>query len=151
MLCIPLFLQGALTDIYVQIQSEDATSPMLIVGQFLNILLQNLSPQKFLVSKSSLQQSDVANQPLYYCPSSSQADLISLILNVFAGSPQPYQMLHCQATTSEEELGLFLKRVEKHPAHYLILAVNELPFKLQEVRIKATVHLCLYGGKYAVS
>ena len=132
------FLQGALTKIYPQIESEDATSPMLVVGQFLNILFQTLSPQKFLVNYFQ-QKSDIANQPLYYCPSSSQVDHISLILNVFSGSPQPYQMLHCRATTTEEELGLFLKRVEKHPAHYLMLAVNELPFKLQEVR----KHACM--------
>jgi hypothetical protein len=39
---------------------------------------------------------------------------------------------------------LFLKRIEIHHAHYLVLNVNELPFKLQEV--------CYYfaRGNYSV-
>lgn len=108
---------------------------MLIVGKFLEILF--LSPQRFLVSNTQSlfqQQPDIGSQPLYYCPSSSLVDLTSLILAVFSGVPQPYQVLRCQATTTKEELGLFLMRVEKHPAHYLMLTMNELPFKLQEVR-----------------
>ena len=42
-------------------------------------------------------------------------------------------MLHCKVTTTEEELGLFLKRASTQPSRYLILGVNKLPFKLQEV------------------
>lgn len=60
-------------------------------------------------------------------------DFICLILKVFSGIPGAYQVLRCQATTTEEELSLFLERVKQHHTHYLMLDVNKLPFKLQEV------------------
>lgn len=116
--------------VHAQIESKDTASPMLVVGKFLDILFQD----GFSISNTQAQQqSEINCQPLYYCPSYSQVDLVCLILNIFSGILRPYQVLHCRATTTEEELDLFLKRVEKHQAHYLMLAVNKLPFRLQEV------------------
>ena len=117
-------------------------SPMRVVGMFLSVLLQNHAlPRRCSVSKDKTLSfprhirnfSNYLAQPLYFCPTYSQTDFLCLILNLFNGIPESYQVLRCQATTTEEELGLFLKRVEQHMAHYLMLDVNRLPFKLQEV------------------
>ena len=121
-------------------------SPMQVVGQFLNHLLQDHTLPRRCSAKDNLgslprHHRSVTSyqyiaQPLYYCPvlTYSQMDFLCLILNVFSGIPESYQVLRCQATTTEEELSLFLKRVEQYHAHYLMLDVNKLPFKLQEVR-----------------
>ncbi len=105
---------------------------MLVVGEFLD----NLS-QKSLTKEIPGQPQPQLNfaQPLYSFPSYSQLDLLCLVLRIFSGIPEAYQVLHCRTTTTEEELSLFLKRVEKHHAVYLVLAVNVLQYKLQEVRM----------------
>lgn len=115
------------------------TSPMEVVGKFMDMLFKDdhSLPQRCLV-KPSLSchiRSTTSHsvQLLYSCPTHSQLDLICLILNIFSGIPEAYQVLHCKASTTEEELSRFLQRVEKHRAHYLVLDVNRLPFKLQEV------------------
>ena len=136
------FLQRVLTERSLLSVVDVETSPMLVVGKFLNVLLRDHAlPRRCSVSKEQVQSlprhmrsiSCSFAQPLYFCPTYSQTDFLCLILNLFSGIPESYQVLRCQATTTEEELGLFLKRVEKHRAHYLMLDVNKLPFKLQEV------------------
>ncbi len=119
-------------------------SPMLVVGKFLDgLLLNHTLPRRCSIKETrsmslprhrSLTSSFA--QPLYFCPAYSQADFLCLILNIFFGVPESFQVLRCQATTTEEELSLFLKKVCHHHAHYLVLDVNKLPFKLQEVRIR---------------
>ena len=44
-------------------------------------------------------------------------------------------MLRCQATTTEYELSLLLKRARTQPNLYLMLGVNKLSMKLQEVGV----------------
>lgn len=122
--------------------SADANNPpMLVVGQFLNILFRDHTLPRRCSVKDSLSLprhlrsvTSHFSQPLYSCPTYSQMDFLRLILNIFSGVPEAYQVLRCQASTTEEELSLFLKRVGQHHSHYLMLDVNKLPFKLQEVR-----------------
>lgn len=120
-------------------------SPMQVVGHFLNLLLQDHALPRRCSTKDlhSLPRHQrgatpyqFQAQPLYYCPSPSysQLDFLCLILGVFSGLPEAYQVLRCHSNTTEEELSLFLKRVEQRHTHYLMLDVNKLPFKLQEVR-----------------
>ena len=107
---------------------------MLEVGIFLNSLLKDCA--RCSVVKSPCPPSYVAeefSQPLYSCPTYTQIDLICLILSIFSRIPNTCKILHCKVSTTDEELGLFLKRVEKYHAEYLMLDVNKLPFKLQEV------------------
>lgn len=130
---------------------------MLGVGQFLDVLFTN---HTLPCRGSSLQQRSLSlpqhhhhhssgsghapfSQPLYSCPTYSQLDFLRLILNIFSGVPEAYQVLRCQTSTTEEELSLFLKRAEQHHAHYLMLGVNRLPFKLQESLVQ--VHLVMQG------
>lgn len=107
---------------------------MEIVGQFLEDLFSHPSVKNELsLPYQTYSVSHHIAQPLYSCPNFSQMDFVCLILNVFSGVPESYQILRCHEGTTEEELDLFLMRVELHCAHYLVLNVNELPFKLQEV------------------
>lgn len=132
-------LQNTLRDTMV---SADASfSPMLVVGQFLDALFQDhVLPRRCSVKDSMSLPRHLRSitshfaQPLYSCPTYSQMDFLCLILNLFSGVPEAYQVLRCQPSTTEEELSLFLKRVGHHHSHYLMLGVNRLPFKLQEVR-----------------
>ena len=115
---------------------------MLVVGQFLDDLLLNhalsqhppMSVRETISFPRHCAATKISNQPLFFCPSYSHASRLCFILEVFACIPEAYQVLRCQATTSEEELELFLKRAQTQMNHYLVLDVNKLPFKLQEVR-----------------
>jgi len=119
---------------------------MLIVGQFLHHLFQNhtlpcLSPRSVRETisiarpRSATKTKMTSHQPLFFCPAYSHATHLCLMLEVFSGIPEPYQLLRCQASTSEEELELFVKRAQNEINHYLVLDVNKLPFKLQEVGV----------------
>lgn len=110
---------------------------MQVVGQFLEDLFSHpLVKNNLSLPHQHYNISHHLAQPLYHCPSYSQMDFLCLILKIFTKVPETYQVLRCLETTTEEELNLFLNRVEIHCAHYLILHVNKLPFKLQEVIIK---------------
>jgi hypothetical protein len=125
-------LQEALIAVH-QETSPSASSPMLVVGHFLDVLFKDHTlPKSSLMMSTSSITTDFG-QPLYSCPAYSQLDFIHLILNIFSSVPKAYQVLHCKATTTEEDLSRFLKRVEKHHDQYLMLNVNKLPFKQQEV------------------
>ena len=113
-----------------------SAQPMKVVGQFLEDLFSlPLVENKLSLPHQTYRVSYHSAQPLYFCPECSQMDIVCLILTVFSGIPESYQILHCHETTTEEELDLFLMRVKIHCSHYLILNFNKLPFKLQEVRL----------------
>lgn len=117
---------------------------MLVVGQFLNdLLLNHTLPQSVYPPGRNSSSSDDFSQPLYSCPHYSQKDFLCLILSIFSGVPESYQVLRCQASTTEEELSIFLKRAENCHAQYLMLNINTLPFKLQEVSFNwVEIHQC---------
>ena len=70
-------------------------------------------------------------QCLYSCQEFYQADLLCVVLEIFPDIPHSFQVLHCQITTTEEELRLFLKRVQTVRGHYIVVEVNKLAFKLE--------------------
>ena len=115
-------------------------TPMHVVGEFLGIVFKNHSLPKrcgeglswpHSVSRHSF--TPEPSQLLHYCPGYSQAQLIRLIISIYRGVPEAFEVFHCHSSTTEEDFSLFLKRVAKHPLPYLVLEVNRLPFKLQEV------------------
>lgn len=111
-------------------------SPVELVGTFLNAVFESyLQAQTCFVEdvQVSTKFGEFA-QPLYLCPNYSKMEFLCLILKVFSGVPRSYQLMRCNENTTEDELRLFLKRLEKYQAHYLIFDVNKLPFKLQEVK-----------------
>ena len=74
-------------------------------------------------------------QVLHYCPNYSQCQLIQTIIGICSGVPEAFEIFHCQSSTTEEELSLFLERTVHHSLRSILLEVNRLPFKLQEVHV----------------
>ena len=75
---------------------------------------------------------------LYVCTGCTQSQLISLIVSIYGGAPEVYEILHCQPSTSKKELERFISPSrhalhKKTPSTYLLLEVNLLPSDLQEV------------------
>ena len=112
---------------------------MHVVGRFLGMVFSNHSLPNHcggglhpLYSSAQLSFPE-PTQLLHYCPGYSQAQLICLIVSLYDGAPEVFEVFRCHPMSTEEELSLFLNRVAKHSLHYLILEVNQLPFKLQEV------------------
>ena len=126
--------------------TESDKAPMRVVGTFLEMVFREhslpkrcgvgLSRSYSLSQPSSLELS----QLLHYCPGYTQAQLIQLTVTIYGGVPEAFEVFRCHPSSTKEELSLFLKRVAKHPLQYLILGVNLLPFKLQEV--------CMYHAVY---
>ena len=115
---------------------------MHVVGEFLREVFSNHSLPKHCHSCKSLSWPHSISQlsfmpepsqQLHYCPGYLQAQLIRLIISIYNGVPEAFEIFHCHPTSTEEDFSLFLKRVAKHPLQYLVLEVNRLPFKLQEV------------------
>ena len=64
----------------------------------------------------------------------SQGELISVIVSIYGGRlPQSYEFFRCHVNTTTHELKLFLTRAINHPMTFIILGVDLLPVKLQEV------------------
>ena len=129
---------------------------MEIVGGFLGDLLQNHTPPRRstkVIRRPSATQfpgTSDANQFLHHAPKYRQSQLVRLIVSIYGGVPESFEVFHCRASSTKEELGLFLERVEKKPLRYLILEVNKLPFRLQEVcemeMFGVGVVICIFGG-----
>ena len=139
-------LQKSLESCRKYINSDNA--PMHVVGRFLGTVFNNHSLPKRCGeglsrprSVSRLSFSPEPSQLLHHCPGYSQAQLIRLIVSIYDGVPEAFEVFHCRPSSTEEELGLFLKRAAKHPLQYLVLEVNRLPFRLQEVHVCLTVTL----------
>ena len=107
--------------------------PMHVVGMFLDTVFNNHSLPKRCGENVFRHSSSESTQLLHYCPRYSQFQLIRLIVSIYNGVPEAFEVFHCHPSSTEEEIHLFLKRVAKHPLQYLILEVNRLPFRLQEV------------------
>ena len=65
----------------------------------------------------------------------TQSQLLQLIISIYGGVPEAFEVYHCRPTSTEEELRMFMnpRRATKRPFQYLILEVNKLPYRLQEV------------------
>ena len=129
-------------------QTNDASIPLSICGTFLDELLKHskivdYSPHKYddqnrLVysahGRHSLLHSTQSIEVLHSAPDFSHGELISVIVSIYDGRfPQPYEFFRCHENTSLHELKLFLTRAVNHPLIFIILGVNLLPIKLQEV------------------
>ena len=124
---------------------------MHVVGEFLMMVFSNHSLPKRCCeslspphSVSRLSFSPEPTQLLHYCPGYSQIQLIRLVISIYDGVPEAFEVFHCSPSSTKEELGLFLKRAAKHPLHYLVLEVNRLSFKVQEVCVYYAVHIRSY-------
>ena len=79
---------------------------------------------------------------LHSCPGYSQSQIIRLIIHIYGGVAEPFEVLRCQRNTTKEEIQLFLNpmRAMKRPFQFLILEVNKLAYQLQEVIIEMAIY-----------
>ena len=109
---------------------------MQTVGQFLGILLKNHKiPQRAINVDTVIQGRERATvlQMLHHAPNFQQLQIVQLIVGIYNGVPESFEVFYCHFSSTEEELSLFLERIEREPLRYLILEVNNLPSPLQEV------------------
>ena len=105
---------------------------METVGEFLDIILENFkTPQR--CAKMITPPPYGHNMVLHHTPNYRQLQLVQLIISIYNGLPESFQVFHCHSNSTQEELNLFLQRIEMVPLTYLILEVNTLPYALQEV------------------
>ena len=133
------------------IPQGDDVSPMEVVGSFLSHVFQIIFnresphplPKRYRDDLSQFSSSPTAPlspqheeefvNVLHIAPDFTHSDLVGLVLRIYGGPPEPFEILHCKSSTTEEDVKLFMKRVHRHPRQYLVLEVNHLPFQLQEV------------------
>lgn len=104
------------------------------VGAFLTELENSRTLQSCGLPSLALTTSEMRRPLLlHYASNFSHFDLIRLIIRIYEGLPQPYEILHCNHQTSEEEISLFMKRALKYPRQYMMLEVDKLTYRIQEV------------------
>ena len=123
-------------------QANDASIPLRICGIFIDEMFKH-SDMKYsdkdrvmypISSRRSLSYSTQSVEVLHSALNFSQGELISVIISIYDGRlPQPYEFFRCHENTTTHELKLFLTRAINHPLTFMILGVNLLPVKLQEV------------------
>ena len=107
-----------------------AKSPIDAVGNFLQLALPDTEiPNRAGVVMTFSNRSQV----LHLCHGYSHDYLIRMLLSIYKGFPESYQVLICRPCLSEEDIHLFLKRILNFPSLYVVLQVNSLPIRLQEV------------------
>ena len=113
-----------------------SSSSISAVGSFLNDIFES----KPCLEAEGLAQRYQWNVRAQYLESDllvaknyTQSQLIHLIISVYNGIPEHFEILRCQSTTTEHDLRRFMKRVLLLPRLYIIVEVNVLSFDLQEV------------------
>ena len=134
----------------------DEVSPMEVVGSFLSNVFQHYNgesphslPKRYrddLSQFSSSQATPLSPHHeeefvniLHIALDFTHSELVGLVLKIYGGPPEPFEMLHCKSSTTEEEVKLFMKRVHHHPRQYLVLEINHLPVQQQEVEALDTI------------
>ena len=123
------FFQEILPDSSQEQSCKEGAMPA--VGHFLKLLQERV--ENYMIPSSASIKRNEYTLMLHFGPNYNQTKLIQMIIGIYNGIPQPFEVFQCFAETSEEEVNLFMKRAARHPCHYLLLEVNNLPFKLQEV------------------
>ena len=119
----------------------DDKPPIQVVGEFLRTLFkahklprrESSSALVRIQSVTSYSLSHEFTQLLHYCPHYSQSQLIQTVIGLCSGVPESFEVFRCRSSTTEGELKLFLQRAAYHSLRSIVLEVNRLPFKLQEV------------------
>ena len=123
---------------YLEQSTHHGNTPMHVVGAFLSELFFDLSSHSLKRRRTGSQVARMSSQSthiLHSCHGFSQSQLIRLIISIFGGVPESFEVFHCRHTTTEEEIRLFLnpKRATKRPFQFLMLEINKLSYQLQEV------------------
>ncbi len=146
-------MQRELMNCQKDVQNEEP--PMHTIGKFLGILFwehplprrSDSAPLLRTRSLTSFSLSHDFTQLLHYCPRYSQSQLIQTLVGICSGVPEAFEVFRCRQSTTEGELTLFLKRAARHSLRSVVLEVNKLPFKLQEVGVHCGTYiysLCIH-------
>ena len=106
------------------------------VGRFLEKLLVNhtLPRCRPMALNCSVDTTHLhSHQILHFAPNYKQSQLVRLVVYIYGGVPESFEVFHCKSSSTQDELSLFLDRVERRPLNYLLLEVNKLSVILQEV------------------
>ena len=152
--CLLLFYSIILQDSLSTLQEykfdyeSEASIPLRVCGIFLDALFKHseileYSPQRYKDEIYLSSSAQICQPTLYFTHSMeflhsalnfSQEKLICVIVNIYKGRlPQPYEFFRCHANTTTHQLKLFLTRAANHSLTFVILGVNLLRIKLQEV------------------
>ena len=122
----------------MQPQSDDPavmSSSINVIGSFMNdLFLQDGTLGKKLAQRYVWNAESMKREmDIIVARKSGQRELIHLLVSVYNGIPEYFDILHCHSTTTEQELRAFMNRVLLIPRQYVILEVNHLSFEQQEV------------------
>ena len=117
---------------------KTSDTPFYVVGEFLNKIFRDSTlPRRCNSVHPPNRIGHVlpkkSNNILHFCPEYPQAKIIRVIIEIYDGIPESFEVFHCQSTTTEEQLDQFMKKASIYARRYLVLDVNTLPYKLQEV------------------
>ncbi len=104
---------------------------MHTVGQFLKVLQERAEYHLLYSASENPLTPSASPQVLYNCQNLKMYELTEVIVDIYRGLPQPFEVFRCHQETTEEELQLFIERIIKHPRQYAIVQASRLPFKLQ--------------------
>lgn len=113
------------------------SSSIFVVGLFLNNLFES---NQCLEAKGLAQRynwngkAKQCDTDILVAKNYDQQKLIHLIVSIYNGIPEHFDILRCHSAISEHDLKTFMQRVLLIPRLYTILEVNCLSFELQEVR-----------------
>ena len=141
-------MQNSLSTLQNQVctlDQNEASFPFKVCGIFLDALFMQseiavYGPQKDS-EEGSLTRicwpsscSTHSVKVLHSAPDFSQAELIAVVTKIYDERlPWPFEFFRCHENTTMQQLKLFITRANNHPLTFVILGVNLLPVKLQEV------------------
>lgn len=125
-------------------------TPIHTVGAFLSELFRNFELSSYSLKKRRpsmpvlRSMSPQSTHILHSCQGYNQSQIVRLIISIYGGVPEAFEVFRCRPNTTKEEIYLFLnpKRATKRPFQYLIVEVNKLPYYLQEVHTFIHTYTC---------
>ena len=144
-------LQDSLTTLRTTIcifDQNEASFPLKVCGIFVDALFKHSEIAVYCAQKKSGEDclkhltrtcwpklySTHRIDVLHSAPDFSREELISLVTKIYDGRlPWPFEFFRCHKNTTMHQLKLFITRANNHPLTFVILGVNLLPIKLQEV------------------
>ena len=151
---ICIILQGVLCNLPPLFSTDKVNLPVKVVGNFLRSVFANdfLPPAICLYSIVPPQPANHNNRQVPALPHVNKFTLhavhdftplqmLQLILTVFDGVPNSFQIFQCTSNTTEQQLDIFFDRaLHWSDIRYLLLGVNYLHNELQEVQKKKKIY-----------
>lgn len=114
--------------------ATESSSSIEIVGLFMKNLFEYNSSLETEGLAQRYGSNFQAEHDILVAKQYDQRKLIHLIISIYNGIPEHFDILRCCSTTTKHDLDSFMRRVLLMPRLYVILEVNCLSFELQEVR-----------------